>query len=60
MEDLHAAGGQLDAHLQQTLSLDAMERAAGMTRGRLSADAVDVLYGRSCRMSASCLDKMDL
>ena len=39
-------------------SLDAMERAAGMTRGRLSADAVDVLYGRSCRMSASCLDKI--
>ncbi len=39
-------------------SLDAMERAAGMTRGRLSADAVDVLYGRSCRMSASRLDKI--
>ena len=39
-------------------SLDAMERAAGMTRGRLSPDAVDVLYGRSCRMSASRLDKI--
>jgi len=39
-------------------SLDAMERAAGMTRGRLSPAAVRALYGRSYRMSASRIDKV--
>lgn len=39
-------------------SLDAMERAAGMTRGRLSPAAVETLYGRSYRMSASRIDKL--
>ncbi len=39
-------------------SLDAMERAAGMTRGRLSPAAVKTLYGHSYRMSASRIDKV--
>ena len=39
--------------------LTAMERAAGMTRGRLSEQAVEALYGRSYRMSASRIDKIN-
>lgn len=39
--------------------LAAMERAAGMTRGRLSEQAVESLYGRSYRMSASRIDKIN-
>ena len=38
--------------------LAAMDRAAGMNRGRLSKDAVEVLYGDTCRMSASRIDKI--
>ena len=40
-------------------ALQAMERAAGMTRGRLSPSAVETLYGRSYRMSASRIDKVN-
>ncbi len=36
-----------------------MERAAGMTRGRLSPQAVESLYGRVYRMSASRIDKIN-
>lgn len=39
--------------------LAAMERAAGMKRGRLSEEAVKTLYGRSYRMSASRIDKIN-
>ena len=39
--------------------LAAMERAAGMTRGRLSQQAVETLYGKSYRMSASRIDKIN-
>lgn len=39
--------------------LAAMERAAGMTRGKLSEQAVEALYGRSYRMSASRIDKIN-
>lgn len=39
--------------------LAAMERAAGMSRGRLSEQAVEALYGRSYRMSASRIDKIN-
>ena len=39
-------------------ALAAMERAAGMTRGRLSPAVVETLYGRSFRMSASRIDKI--
>lgn len=38
--------------------LSSMERAAGMKRGRLSEEAVEALYGRSYRMSASRIDKI--
>ena len=34
-----------------------MERAAGLTRGRLNRPAVDALYGRRVPMSASRMDK---
>lgn len=40
-------------------ALAAMERAAGMGRGRLSPQAVETLYGRSYRMSASRIDKVN-
>lgn len=40
-------------------ALAAMERAAGMERGRLSPAAVETLYGQSCRMSASRIDKIN-
>ena len=40
-------------------ALAAMERAAGMNRGRLSPAAVETLYGQSCRMSASRIDKIN-
>lgn len=39
--------------------MDAMERAARMTRGRLSRSAVETLYGKSYRMSASRVDKVN-
>ena len=39
--------------------LAAMERAAGMKRGRLSQQAVETLYGKSYRMSASRIDKIN-
>lgn len=39
--------------------LAAMERAAGMKRGRLSRQAVNALYGRNYRMSASRIDKIN-
>lgn len=40
-------------------ALSAMERGAGMKRGRLSPQAVETLYGRSYRMSASRIDKVN-
>ena len=40
-------------------ALEAMDRAARMTRGRLSPAAVETLYGRSYRMSASRIDKVN-
>ena len=39
--------------------LEDMDRAARMTRGRLSPQAVEALYGRSYRMSASRIDKIN-
>lgn len=38
--------------------LAGMDRAARMTRGRLSPQAVETLYGRSYRMSASRIDRL--
>ena len=38
--------------------LEAMTRAAGMGRGRLSPAAVRALYGRTVRMSASRMDRL--
>ena len=38
--------------------LQAMEYARHMQRGRLSPDAVQTLYGRSIRMSASRMDQL--
>ena len=40
-------------------ALAGMDRAARMTRGRLSPQAVETLYGRSYRMSASRIDKVN-
>ena len=40
-------------------SLEAMDRAASMHRGRLSPAAVESLYGRSYRMGASRIDKIN-
>ncbi len=40
-------------------ALAAMERASGMTRGRLSPQAVETLYGRSYRMAASRIDRVN-
>lgn len=39
--------------------IQAMERAAAMNRGRLSPQAVETLYGKSYRMSASRIDKVN-
>ncbi len=39
--------------------LEDMDRAARMTRGRLSPQAVEALYGKSYRMSASRIDKIN-
>ena len=47
-----AATGQYDDVLA------AMSRAREMGRGRLSPDAVQVLYGRTVRMSASRMDRL--
>ena len=51
--DYFAADGRYDG------ALSAMARAAGMTRGHLSPQAVETLYGRSYRMSASRIDKVN-
>lgn len=51
--DYFAGDGRYDG------ALSAMARAAGMTRGRLSPQAVETLYGRSYRMSASRIDKVN-
>lgn len=54
-------GGRLWQHLKRTGrydgSLAAMERAARVERGRLSPEAVQLLYGSRIRMSASRMDK---
>ncbi len=47
-----AAGGRYEAVLA------AMDRARTMGRGRLSPDAVRVLYGHTVRMSASRMDRL--
>ena len=39
-------------------ALRAMDRASGVKRGKLSAGAVELLYGRRFRMSASRMDKL--
>ncbi len=39
--------------------LTAMDRAASMGRGRLSPQAVEALYGRTYRMSASRVDRLN-
>ncbi len=56
-------GGELWEYFVKTgrfdSELSAMERAAGMKRGRLSKEAVETLYGRSYRMSASRIDKIN-
>ena len=64
---LELAGGERGGPLWRYFSedgrygdaLSAMERAAGMSRGRLSPAAVKTLYGQSCRMSASRIDKIN-
>ena len=50
----HFAGQERYAH-----RVSGMERAAAMRRGRLSPQAVEALYGRSYRMSASRIDKIN-
>lgn len=45
-------------HAEQRDRLAAMERAAAMRRGRLSAPAVRALYGERLRMSASRLERL--
>lgn len=63
---LELAGGEQEGALWQFFrdsgrwdgAMDAMERAARMRRGRLSPAAVETLYGRSYRMSASRIDKV--
>jgi len=45
-------------HEKYAAQVAGMERAASMTRGRLSQQAVEALYGRSYRMSASRIDKV--
>ncbi len=64
---LELAGGERGGALWDYFAADArfaaplaaMDRAAGMDRGRLSPEAVEALYGRSYRMSASRIDKVD-
>ena len=64
---LELAGGERNGPLWQYFSEDrrwrdalrAMERAARMSRGRLTPQAVETLYGRSYRMSASRIDKIN-
>ena len=64
---LELAGGEQGGALwcyfaeneRHSAALSAMERAAGMNRGRLSPSAVETLYGSSCRMSASRIDKIN-
>lgn len=64
---LELAGGEREGPLWRYFAendrwsgaLEAMDRAAGMTRGRLSPQAVQTLYGRSYRMSASRIDKVN-
>lgn len=64
---LELAGGEREGALWNYFAesgrygeaLAAMERAAGMTRGRLSSGAVETLYGHNCRMSASRIDKIN-
>ena len=64
---LELAGGEREGALWRYFAdagrygeaLAAMERAAGMNRGRLSPGAVETLYGHSCRMSASRIDKIN-
>lgn len=64
---LEMAGSDREGALWQYFSeldsyaapLEAMARAAAMRRGRLSAQAVRALYGKSYRMSASRIDKIN-
>lgn len=64
---LELAGGQRNGPLWQYFAgremfapqLGAMDRAAAMHRGRLSPAAVETLYGKSYRMSASRIDKVN-
>jgi len=64
---LELAGGEREGELWRYFQEDgrwsgalaAMDRAARMTRGRLSPQAVETLYGRSYRMSASRIDKIN-
>lgn len=64
---LELAGGERGGPLWQYFAekeesraaLSAMERAAGMQRGRLSLSAVEALYGKNSRMSASRIDKIN-
>ena len=64
---LELAGGERGGALWQYFAgaerwqgaLAAMDRAAQMRRGRLSPAAVETLYGRSYRMSASRIDKVN-
>lgn len=57
-----APGGALWKYLEHTglydAALRAMERSRGMERGRLSSAAVQTLYGRAIRMSASRMDQL--
>lgn len=57
-----ALGGKLWQHLEENPAfqpkLEAMKRASGMTRGRLSPRAVRRLYGRTRTMSASRLERL--
>ncbi len=63
---LELAGGERGEELRRFFqesgrwseALEAMDRAARMQRGRLSPPAVETLYGRSYRMSASRIDKV--
>lgn len=64
---LEMAGGDRDGALWQYFAgkekyaaqIGAMTRAASMTRGKLSSQAVETLYGKSYRMSASRIDKVN-
>ena len=64
---LELAGGERNGPLWQYFAEDprwrdalrAMDRAARISRGRLTPQAVETLYGRSYRMSASRIDKIN-